>query len=828
MADSLATYRSKRHFDHTPEPRGEGRAGSGSLYTIQKHAARRLHYDLRLELDGVLKSWAVTKGPSLDPGEKRLAVRVEDHPLEYAEFEGSIPAGNYGAGTVLLWDKGAWEPIGDPHEGLANGKLVFNLHGQRLLGRWALVRFRGRQDAKRENWLLIKEKDEHARRDEAITDTAVTSVASGRDMDAVAAAPDAVWDPNRDKPNPKRPRQGGAAPGFVRPALATLVDKLPAGPEWLFEVKFDGYRALAAVAGDQVRIDTRNGLDWTARYPSVAQALRALDLDRALLDGEIVAVDEEGRSNFGALQQALTAGGAGLTYFVFDLLSLAGSDLRDRPLVERKEKLRKLLAGVPRSGPIAFADHIEDGAELFQTMCRKSFEGVIAKRSNSRYRSGRGHAWLKIKCNNQREFVIVGWSTSTADRPFGSILLAEYRDGALRYAGRVGSGFSRADLAALADRFGKLKVSKSPVAGTLPSGITRNARWLKPELVAEVAYTEVTREGIVRHGRFLGLREDKLAQTVQGEQPRPVGELTGDNPTRRELPGIRLTHPDKVLFAADGITKRDVALYLDAAAGRMLPHLANRPLSLLRHPEGIAHEGFFQRHAGRGTPAAIKRFPATGNHGKAEEFLTISDKQGLLAAAQMGVLEFHIWGVHVDDLERPDRLVFDLDPDPSIGFGPVRDAAADIHAALDALGLVSFALLSGGKGVHVVVPIVRDHPWPTIKRFAKALAERFAEEMPDRYVATMTKARRAGRIFIDHFRNERTASAIAPYSPRARDGAPVAWPVTWPELAHTDSAALVSVRTAVQRLAAPDPWADYSEVRQRLSAKALRALGVKD
>jgi bifunctional non-homologous end joining protein LigD len=831
--DALAVYRSKRHFDRTPEPQGRPSRKQGWLYTIQKHDARRLHYDLRLELDGVLKSWAITRGPSTDPSEKRLAVRTEDHPIPYARFEGRIPEGNYGAGTVLLWDQGKWEPLGDPQEGLRDGKLVFRLHGERLKGQWALVRFHGEKQGKHENWLLIKHRDEAATHDQDPTETATTSVLSGRNVQAIAAAPNAVW---QSKPaataraNGKRVKAAthhGKLPAFTSPQLATLTDALPQGDDWLFEVKFDGYRALTAASGDQARIYTRSGNDWTDRYPNIARAVTALDLDGALLDGEIVAIAENGRTDFGALQQVMRDGDRGLSYFIFDLLAYAGKSLRDMPLTARKEKLRELLGSVPRGGPLFYTDHITgDGGAMYRTLCAKGFEGVIAKRATGRYRSDRGRGWLKIKCGREQEFVIVGWSASSADRPFASILLAQHVDGRLRYAGRAGSGFSDADLAALSGQFVTLARKASPLDEAVPPLIARGAHWLKPKLVAQIAFAEFTSDGIVRHARFVGLRQDKPAQAVEREMAMPLREVDATQDNETKVDGIRLTHPDKVLYPKQKLTKRDLALYLDAAAERMLVHLANRPLSLLRCPDGQAGQCFFQRHAGAGLSDAIRRIDIVDKDGKSEEYLYVGDAPGLVTSAQMGALEFHIWGVHVDDVDRPDRIVFDLDPDPSVAFPVVRQAAADLRSALDALGLASFALLTGGKGVHVVAPIARRHPWPTVKRFAKELAEQFAAQMPDQYVATMSKAKRKGRIFIDHFRNERTASAIAPYSPRAREGAPIAWPVTWEELAKAPSAALVSLETATRRLAEPDPWADYAKTKQSLTAAALKAVGM--
>ncbi|MEQ9329860.1 DNA ligase D [Thalassobaculum sp.] len=828
--DRLGPYRSKRKFDRTPEPSGgKPRRGRGHLYTIQKHDARRLHYDLRLELDGVLKSWAITRGPSLNPSDKRLAVRTEDHPVEYATFEGRIPEGNYGAGTVLLWDRGDWRPVGDPHEGLDKGKLVFELHGYRLRGRWALVRFKGKGKAsgKRENWLLIKELDDEVDRERDVTADSTTSVASGRSLKQVAR------DPAGKPSKRKSAKRGSARPNFVEPALATLVDEAPAGAGWLYEVKFDGYRALSAVSGGDIAIYTRSGLDWTDRYPAIVTALAGLDLDGALLDGEIVATDDAGRTDFSALHRALERGGrADLSYFVFDLLAEGGEILRDRPLVERKERLQALLGDPGRHGPVYFTDHVDgDPAPMLEKLCDSGFEGIIAKRADARYRSGRGRSWLKVKCGRDQEFVVVGWSPSGKSRPFASLLLATRDGDDLLYAGRVGTGFSHAELDAIAKRLHRLARRTSPVRGEVPSSVRRDARWVTPELVAQVEFAEFTADGLVRHGRFKGLREDKPARSVRRERPAKAREAgmnsrsAKDDDQEASIGGVRLSHPDRVLFPGQGITKRELARYLQSVAGRMLPYVADRLVSLVRCPQGRARQCFFQRHDGAGLPGRFKRLPVKGKDGSEENYVYLTEPKALVEAAQMGVLELHVWGSRIDDLERPDRIVFDLDPDESVKFAAVKEAAGTMREALDALGLRSFPLLTGGKGIHVVVPITRRHGWTIAKAFARALAQRFAEDDPDRYVATMSKARRRGRIFIDYFRNDRTATAIAPYSPRAREGAPVAWPVAWDDIAGIEAANAFSVRNADPE--APDPWDGYREVRQSLKAASLRALGVE-
>ncbi|MGE0666764.1 MAG: non-homologous end-joining DNA ligase [Sphingomonadales bacterium] len=521
----LETYRKKRRFDETPEPRGGKATERGNLYAIQKHAATRLHYDLRLELDGVLLSWAVTRGPSLDPAQKRLAVRTEDHPIDYGDFEGVIPKGNYGAGTVLLWDTGSWEPIKDPRKGLKDGRLEFVIHGEKLKGRWALIRMRNREGEKGENWLLVKGDDDEADRDGDITEAARKSVLSGRTLEAVAEDPGRTWKSGGGKKGrAKTPAKGKAGvsprPRFVKPMLATLVEDVPGGEDWLFEMKFDGYRAITAAAGEDVVIHTRSGLDWTARYPAIARAVRRLDLDGALLDGEIVVVDDEGRSDFGALQAQLKGEGGSLSYFVFDLLALGGKDLKARPLAERKKMLRELLGKAGKTGPVYYTDHIEDdGDAMLQALCKRGFEGIIAKKVRGKYTPGRGHGWLKIKCAASQEFVIVGWSESDKDRPFSSIMLAVNERGGLRYAGKVGSGFSMSELGELSRKFSRLSRRTAPVEGDLPAAVRRGAHWIEPRLVANVEFAEFTRDGLVRQGRFLGLREDKAAKAVVREMP---------------------------------------------------------------------------------------------------------------------------------------------------------------------------------------------------------------------------------------------------------------------------------------------------------------------
>jgi len=640
-------------------------------------------------------------------------------------------------------------------------------------------------------------------------------------------------------------------PRFVAPALATLVADMPADRNWLYEVKFDGYRAIASVSGESVRIYTRNGLDWTKRYPAIAATLATLDLDGALLDGEIVVVDEEGRTDFGALQSSLEGKGGALSYFVFDLLADGGTDWRKRLLTERKARLKNLLGAAGHKGPVFYTDHVEQGGEtMLATLCEKGFEGLIAKRPDAPYRSGRGLAWLKVKCGKAQEFVIVGWADSDKGRPFASILLGLREKGALRYVGRVGSGFSERELRDLSKRF--KSVAKPPVTGTVPRAIQRHSHWIEPTLAAEIEFAGFTRDGLIRQGRFKGIREDKPAKAIVRESAIPVGDVAPKsdvtssrraaakaktmpkpkraNPTAEKSTGdtlgIRLTSPDKVLFPEQGITKLDLARYLDAVADRMLPYVTNRLLTLVRCPEGRAKSCFYQRHASQGMPDGFHEQDRTKSSGDTKGYIYIDSREGLLGAAQMGVLELHIWGSRIDDIEHPDRIVFDFDPDPTVGFPAVRDAAIRMRDILEALRLESFALVTGGKGIHVVAPVQATYDWATVKAFTKAVAERMVADEPDRYVATMRKAKRKGKVFIDFFRNDRTATAIAPYSMRKHPGAPLAWPVTWQQLGKIASADHFTIGMAARELKKPDPWQGYVKVKQTIRASALKALGL--
>ena len=852
----LDIYRAKRDFRKTSEPIGEtGTSAHGHRYLIQKHDATRMHFDFRLEHDGVLLSWAVPNGPSFDPRDKRLAVHVEDHPLDYGDFEGTIPKGEYGGGTVMLWDEGSWEPVGDVEEGLAKGDFKFVLHGERLKGKWVLVRMKPKRGerSKHENWLLIKEKDPYATEEtKPITERAMTSVRSGRTMDEIAEG-NVEWKNSGfnikrgSKGDSKPAKSDGAPPKFISPQLATLVDAPPVGDAWIHEIKYDGYRAIAAIGGGRAAIYTRRGLDWTDRFQPLVRPLLDLPCRSALLDGEVAVTDKEGRTDFGALQDAMGEGkGRGIGYYLFDLLSLDGEDLRRKPLIERKARLTKLLEDQPRSGPLFYSDHVVGhGGDMLKHVCEMGLEGIISKRADAPYRSERSKGWLKSKCGQGQEFVIIGWRPSEVKgRPFSSILLAVREGGELSYRGRVGSGFGERELNELWPELRKREVKTSP-SSDVPADVRRKARFVRPELVAEIAFRGFTDEGAVRQGSYKGLRKDKKPMEIVDEQPKDVDEVAKagaktigrktvakpsvivsvEKPTDHgaiTIEGVKVTHPDKVIFPGQGITKRTLAEYFLAVADHILPHVKDRPISLVRCPDGADGDCFFQKHASPGFPKAFKPIRIKEKRGS-DTYLYIEDVQGLIACVQMGVLELHLWGSHVATLEEPDRIVFDFDPDEGMDFAAVREAARDMRGRLSALGLTSFPMATGGKGIHVVVPLTPRYGWEEVKVFAEALARTMAADEPKKYLAVATKAKRTGRIFIDYLRNGRGATAIAPFSPRARKGAPVAWPVSWQALSRLKDARPATVESAAALLKRQktDPWDGYFDVDQVLPLERL-------
>ncbi|MDB5682655.1 MAG: ATP-dependent ligase [Sphingomonas bacterium] len=810
----LAKYNSKRDFTRTAEPAGTLAERPGHSFMVQKHDATRLHYDFRLELDGVLKSWAVTRGPSPNPEDKRLAVRTEDHPLSYATFEGTIPKGQYGGGTVMLWDRGTWvpHPGKDPSKTIEEGHLHFTLEGERMKGEWILIRLKPRAGDRSENWLLRKVADMQAGASGDLVEKYVTSVASGRSMIEIAEgkpAPDAPAAPRKrsgkakaaeeparesaaKKPPAKRPAASTALPAFRDPQLATLVDSVPAGAGWLHEVKYDGYRCLLAVAGGAARTFTRSGQDWSDKFAPIVAAAEKLDLPAALIDGEIVALDKDGRPSFQALQASLKEGSGTLAFFAFDLLEENGEDLTGLGNRERKARLSALLDGAP--APIHVAEHVEQGEKLFHALCAEGYEGVISKRADAPYRGRRSSNWLKIKCIKRQEFVIVGWTASDKQRGFRSLLLGLNEDGRLRYAGKAGTGFTNA-------RIDELMAKMKPLARTEPTVeaprlVAREAHWIEPQLVAEIAFTEFTGDGVLRHPSFLGLREDKAAADVVEEKPLRVQKIAAEARPAPDMAGVKITNPDRVVFPESGITKGELANYYASVAPPMLEWLGDRPVSLVRCPQGRAKQCFFQKHDAGSFGDAVKHVPIREKDGSHQPYLYVDDARGLLTCVQMGAIEFHGWGSKIADVEMADRLVFDLDPDEGLGFEAVKVAAAQLRDVLADMGLPSDPLLSGGKGVHVCVALDATRDWVAVKDFASRFARAISAAHPVRFTANMKKTERTGRIFLDWLRNQRGATAILPYAVRARANAPVAAPVTWDELAALDTAARYTIKDA--------------------------------
>ncbi|HTV83220.1 MAG TPA: DNA ligase D [Acidobacteriaceae bacterium] len=922
----LARYRAMRDFEMTAEPRG-GSAGEASAkhnlpFVIQKHAATRLHYDFRLGWRGVLRSWAVARGPSSSPADKRLAVEVEDHPVEYGGFEGTIPRGQYGGGTVMVWDQGTWEPFVDVDEGLRQGNLKFALHGQKLHGRWVLVRMHGNRfgSSDKPSWLLIKEHDEFARTPDApsVTDESPNSAVTGRTLNEIAAAEDHVWDSSaRSQPARKSPanrsrltrKSSGPArnssslrkkglpdrsgllknapkeklPGFIAPQLATTAAEPPEGDDWLHELKLDGYRIQihidsrgssrranrgprrAAVSRDGVvvRLYTRKGLDWTNRMKAIAEAAARLPVQTAILDGEAVVLNAQGGTSFADLQAAFDGSAPHrLTCFAFDLLHLDGHNLRVLPLEQRKTLLEGLFQQSGDNTTLRYSSHIRShGAEMFRRACQMGAEGVVSKRAHAPWRSGRAHNWLKAKCFLQQEFVVGGFTPHSKDRDaIGALLLGYYDHGRLICAGRTGTGFDQKMRTLLRTKLAKLRQSKAPFDDP-PAEARKEAVWVKPQMVVEVRFSTWTASGNIRQAAFLGLREDKDPGEVTRESPQaaPRSESAHQSrsalkPTARpalprathsarhaaprsvaaktrsgageEIAGVRLTHPDRILDEPSHLTKRRLAEYYAAIADHMLPHIAGRPLSLVRCPEGSGKPCFFQKHVGMGVPAGVHSVPVPPKEGGApEQYLTLSTEKGLVGLAQMGVLEIHPWGSRNDALETPDRFIIDLDPDPALPWLRLVESAREVRRLFNRLGLESFVKSTGGRGLHVVAPIQPEHEWPAVKNFAHSFVLMMERAHPKLYLTRMAKAARTGRIFLDYLRNERGATAVAPFSPRARAGARVSIPLAWAELGRTDPrqfsvANFSEWKSRLRR----DPWLAMDKLKQRLTDRAIEAV----
>jgi len=847
-----------RDFSKTPEPAG----GPDLRFVIQKHAARRLHYDLRLELDGVYKSWAVTKGPSVDPHIKRLAVHVEDHPIDYGDFEGIIPEGEYGGGAVMIWDRGFWRPEGDPAKGYAKGHLAFELDGEKLHGRWHLVRTKPRPGDKKEQWLFFKSEDEFARPDaqEDILETAPDSVATRRTIDEIAGEQSAVWSsagglvrgdlspaedssPNgsqkparsreerrkvRDDPsvNPSSIKGAKKAdfPRFVEPCLALLSEKPPEGDGWLHEIKFDGYRLMASLDGKGIRLLTRSGLDWTERFSAIAESLEDFPVKSALIDGEAVVEDKNGVSSFSALQEALserkTASAA--VFFAFDLLYLEGYDLREAALDDRKTVLAKLLNSDTHPS-LRYSDHVVgSGQSMLEHACRLGLEGIVSKRRNAPYRSGRYGEWAKSKCTNREEFVVGGYAPSTATRnAIGSLALGTYDAGKFIHVGRAGTGFTQRSALSLYKELQPLRIPRSPFANALSSEERRGLVFVEPKLVAEVEFRGWTHDKRLRQAAFKGLREDKPASEVYLEMPRQEADV---RPRKRagasmrpskggdiEFAGIRLTHPDRMLWEGQGLTKLGLAEYYAEVADYILPYITGRPLALVRCPNGHSGDCFYQKHSFAGLTDAVEIARVEEKDGKAEEAIVIRDLRGLINLVQANVLEIHPWGARIDDVDHPDTLIFDLDPGEGLVWADVIQGALDVRRRLQDLGIESYVKTSGGKGLHVVSPLEPSADWDELKTFAHSIALAMERDEPSKYLSTMAKKARGGKIFVDYLRNGRGATAVAAYSTRARPGAPISTPVRWDELGPELTPARFTVENIGRRLGAlkSDPWEGF-------------------
>ncbi len=843
MRGELKTYQAKRRFEQTPEPKGAQRAGEKDArrFVIQRHAATRLHYDFRIEADGVLKSWAVTKAPSRDPAIKRLAVEVEDHPLDYGDFEGTIPAGNYGAGTVQLWDVGSWEPQeADLEAAWARGQIKMILHGERLKGKWALIRLKSDQGkpSKRNNWLLLKEKDEHAVAGEGDALAQIdASVTTGRSLAQIAEG-DAQWTsskPTRRKAPPKPAPSKATSkakrpPAFVPIQLCKAVDHPPSATGWAHEIKFDGYRLQIGIGGGQAVLRTRKGLDWSDRFPELATD--AAGWPDAVIDGELCALDDDHMPDFSALQAAISEGETDrLVYFAFDLLFEGAEDLRKLPLAHRKARLQAYIdrLGARKAARLRYVEHFAStGQAVLESACRMHLEGVISKKLDAPYHAGRSSSWVKSKCRGRDEVVIGGWSSEGGSR-FRSLLVGVREKGGMKYLGRVGTGFGETATRLLLPALKAEAADKSPFVGPgAPKG-GKDIHWVKPRLVAEIEHGGYTESGALRHAAFKGLRDDKTAEDVTDAPQAPAAPQVPRKNGKVSVAGVAISSPDKVLWpGSDGrppITKADLARYYEAAAERLLAHVADRPVSIIRAPDGIEGETFFQRHAMAGSNPRLKLIDVKAR----TPYVAVVDVGGLAAVAQSGGLELHPWGCKPGDPETPDQVTFDLDPDEGLDFDDVIAAALVVRAKLEALGLKPFVKTTGGKGLHLVVPIRADGrsrvTWDQNKAFAKAVSEAIKAEAPDRFTTTLAKKARGGKIFIDYLRNGRMATAVAPWSPRARPGAGIAFPLSWEQVAPGLNPADYNLWVWPELLQRPDAWSGFRDSAVSLRP-ALRKMGV--
>ncbi|WP_332768853.1 DNA ligase D [Pseudomonas koreensis] len=872
MNRNLDDYNRMRDFSATSEPAAVKRSGRKAAkdhalqFCIQKHDASHLHYDFRLELDGALKSWAVPKGPSLDPKVKRLAVHVEDHPLDYATFEGSIPEGHYGAGDVIVWDRGVWIPLDDPQKAYAKGRLKFELQGEKLGGIWNLVRTH--MPGKKEQWFLIKHQDNAARPQDDY-DVLVAEPDSVLSERTIVASPKKTAEQAKPvKKAPAKPRKQATGkltgahkaklPAQLKPELATLVDSAPEG-QWSYEIKFDGYRIMARIEGDQVQLFTRNGHDWTHKLPQQAEALAALGLESAWLDGEMIVANEQGVPDFQALQNAFEVGRSGnIVYYLFDLPYLNGVDLREVAVEERRAALATIL-GTQKSELLRFSEAFEETPDaLLNSACQMQVEGLIGKRLGSPYVSRRSSDWIKLKCKHRQEFVIVGYTDPKGARSaFGALLLGLHdRDsGELRYAGKVGTGFNETTLKSILAQLKPL-LAKSAAVVNPPSGFeAKGVHWLKPKLLAEVAFAEMTKDGSVRHAVFHGLRNDKPAKAITEERAKPVKTVesktaekkpakktaaskplskknaaskTESAPSQANLANgkVRITHPERVIDAVSGTTKMQLAEYYASVAEYILPHLKDRPVALVRAPDGIAGELFFQKNAER---LAIPGISTLDKDVTGQPVMMINSAEALIGAVQMSTVELHTWNATQTDLDKPDRFVLDLDPDPTLPWKSMVEATALTLTVLDELGLKAFLKTSGGKGIHLVVPLTRKHGWDEVKDFSHAIVSHMAKLLPDRFSAVSGPKNRVGKIFIDYLRNGLGATTICTYAARAREGMPVSVPVFREEVAEIKGGNHWNIHNVHERLAevGEEPWADIKKTRQTITAQMRKRVGMK-
>ena len=839
--DALEQYKKKRNFSITPEPAEGGKPGMGALhFVIQKHWASRLHYDLRLELDGTMKSWAVPKGPSFDPTDKRMAVQVEDHPISYNSFEGEIPAHQYGAGRVIIWDRGFWQPVGDPAEGYRTGKLKFTLHGHKLNGHWTLVRMRGRANERKPAWLLIKERDglERSAVEFSVVDEMPASVAA---MAPIQPPSKALVSPHlKDGSRSERGASTSASsakmpqkttstrlPPTLSPQLATLVDAPPPDvSHWIWELKFDGYRLMARIENGKAHLYTRNGNDWTSKMPQLSQALANVSLQSAWIDGEVLIPDANGIPDFQALQNAFDGKSTDtLVFYAFDLPYADGVDLRELPVVQRRERLQKVVEAAS-SDQVRFSEAFEAKPdELIASACRLGFEGVIGKRKESAYVSRRSKDWIKLKCSHRQEFVIGGYTDPKGSRAgLGSLLLGVYDEaGTLQYAGNVGTGFSQTVLTDLYEKLYALKLTKSPFAD--PKTIVKKAHWVRPQLIAEVSFAEWTQEGRVRHAVFKGLRQDKSPSSVVHEKPQPMSPNGASADCA--VGGVRVSHADRVIDPSTGITKIDLLRYYETVAPLLMPHLKARPTSLVRAPEGVEGDLFFQKHWDVERAKGLRGIGelAQSVYPDHPPLLEVDSPTGLISAAQMNVVEFHTWNARKDRIARPDRITFDLDPGDGVLWEHMQEAATLVRVMLSELGLPAFLKTSGGKGLHIVVPIKRLHDWETVKGFSQAVVHHLARTLPQRFVAKSGPKNRVGKIFADYLRNGLGATTASAWTARARPGMGISVPVRWEELGKITSGAHWTVQSVGQRLRTGNsPWSNYHEAAVSLSG-AIKQLG---